>query len=736
MVTSCFKIITCSGSDDNVNEDGFERIESKGSTDKRGWSFRKRSDRHRNTVILEDSSGNREPLEATNIDFNAQDTPTIAVSKKDEVIPLSSELSSKAPDALVPLSSELSSKAPEALVLKEISHGSDPSTKNLNETGSLSITKDTLNVDHTMEESFAIVIQAAIRGYLSQKALLKIKNVIKLQAAVRGHLVRNQAVGTLRCVQAITKMQALVRARQSLGIGTSDQSTTPMEKGTNINPSFYSTEKLLANAFARQLLKSTPKKKPMHIKCDPLRPDSSWKWLERWMSASSPDQAHKPQVNTSIDEQERWFDTTTPTCEIASEATNEVVTGTTEFKSSPIETTIDPEHEEKLTENADYFDFPLHKTTTYGDESHPEQTFIEDNTNQTEVPVLDTIPDEPEVDDEQLRHSKKRLASEQPETGSKKIVTGSRKASNPAFVAAQSKFKELSSSTSSTLSLGSTNKDTGAESKLVETIPTDSQTKATDTIMPEDSISHVRGLDSPDRSEIRGGEKENKSKAVEEVIYVNATEDSFPIFGELGKVEIVNGVDSSVPNAVSENPERITSMDQSLPDRSSPEGSPRSHITVPESHDTPSSQVSTKSKRKDSNKSGQSQIRKSKSAEKRSLSSSDMRNSVEKLAKDSKSGKRRNSFGATKTDQHSDQEPRESSSSSTLPSYMQATQSAKAKAQVINSPRSSPDVQDSDLFIKKRHSLPSGNGKLGSPRVSSSPQAQQISKGDQPNPSR
>ena len=45
--------------------------------------------------------------------------------------------------------------------------------------------------------------------------MLKLKNVVKLQAAVRGHLVRRQAVGTLRCVQAIVKMQALVRARRA-----------------------------------------------------------------------------------------------------------------------------------------------------------------------------------------------------------------------------------------------------------------------------------------------------------------------------------------------------------------------------------------------------------------------------------------------------------------------------------------------------------------------------------------
>ena len=49
----------------------------------------------------------------------------------------------------------------------------------------------------------------------AQRALLKQKNIVKLQAAVRGHLVRRHAVGTLRCIQAIVKMQALVRARHA-----------------------------------------------------------------------------------------------------------------------------------------------------------------------------------------------------------------------------------------------------------------------------------------------------------------------------------------------------------------------------------------------------------------------------------------------------------------------------------------------------------------------------------------
>ena len=42
---------------------------------------------------------------------------------------------------------------------------------------------------------------------------MKLKNVVKLQAAIRGHLVRKHAVETLRCIQAIIKLQALVRAR-------------------------------------------------------------------------------------------------------------------------------------------------------------------------------------------------------------------------------------------------------------------------------------------------------------------------------------------------------------------------------------------------------------------------------------------------------------------------------------------------------------------------------------------
>ncbi|KAL6976591.1 hypothetical protein U1Q18_025380 [Sarracenia purpurea var. burkii] len=76
-------------------------------------------------------------------------------------------------------------------------------------------TEDDKMHDINTDESVIVVIQTAVRGFLSQGEMLKLKYVVKLQAAVWGHLVRRQAAGTLRCAQAIVKMQALVRARRA-----------------------------------------------------------------------------------------------------------------------------------------------------------------------------------------------------------------------------------------------------------------------------------------------------------------------------------------------------------------------------------------------------------------------------------------------------------------------------------------------------------------------------------------
>lgn len=51
--------------------------------------------------------------------------------------------------------------------------------------------------------------------YQARRDVLRQKSITKLQAVVRGHIVRTHAVGTLRCIQAIIRMQGLVRARRS-----------------------------------------------------------------------------------------------------------------------------------------------------------------------------------------------------------------------------------------------------------------------------------------------------------------------------------------------------------------------------------------------------------------------------------------------------------------------------------------------------------------------------------------
>lgn len=70
----------------------------------------------------------------------------------------------------------------------------------------------------------------------------------------------------------------------------------------------------------------------------------------------------------------------------------------------------------------------------------------------------------PEVETEEPKRSMKRLASEQLETEAKKFVFGSRKVSNSTFLAAQSKFEELSSTANPDGPMSLSYEDAGVES--------------------------------------------------------------------------------------------------------------------------------------------------------------------------------------------------------------------------------------------------------------------------------
>ncbi|GMH03244.1 hypothetical protein Nepgr_005083 [Nepenthes gracilis] len=749
--TSCLKIIACSS--DSVDQDEIQASVVKSSGDKRGWSFRKRSARNQvlsNSVITEaPTPGSKEMPEAVSINFQ-----TPAKFNVPEKLTIRQHLDEK-----TQLQTSAESKISETVVATQ--NGSDAS--------------------FIMDEpAAAFIIQTAIRGFLAQREIVRRKSIVKLQAAIRGHLVRRHAVETLFCIQAIVKVQALARARHSKLLDKETSVTKPVTAQSSI-------EKLLRNGLARQLLDSTPKPKSMTIKCDSSRPDSSWSWLERWMSVLSSEHTGLQKRELSS-EQEQQKQIEKAAYQIDAEIPYELPSNSAYLKSGFEEALDDGKN--SLTSDANTVaeagkqQPPSENTHASHVEANSEEIniFANQNVQFDSGPQSDSgsLACKPTVESEHPRHSTKRLASEALDTEEMKFVHESRNACNPAFIAAQSKCEELSSVVNSDRSLVDTVVP-GAEPAVKTKEPSMAEMLANHDFRIYvggsecgTELSVTSTLDSPDDSYVEVADVEQDFKIMEEracdpkciksfdvegnaILEISASGILSPMAVQPEEFHDINdSYAGPVPAAdtpqVDEQPERnepfgrtgeyvnsfinpgsiqmeqqsernVTNVQIDLGAererayKSTPEASPEGHTSVPESQGNPSGQVSVKAKRIKNEKSGYNPKRISPSVGKKSRSNpnydSVARSSVEQLSKDQKSEKRRSYLGSMKSDPV-DQVPRDNTSSNSLPSYMQATESVRAKA---HSPRSSPDVQNKDVYIKKRRSLPGASGMQESPRI-------------------
>ncbi|KAI4316905.1 hypothetical protein L6164_024833 [Bauhinia variegata] len=943
--TSCFKLITCGG--DVVDKDDYQASEIKDSHDKRGWSFRKRSARHRvlsNTVITDtSSSANKESSECASVNFQQPENSNVV-----EKI-CTAHRSDEKPDK-PQFSSVVDSQIYEPVAVTE--------TESKADVDPVAVTEIESKADADPPESVVIIIQCAVRGFLAQRDLVKLKNVVKLQAAVRGHLVRRHAVGTLRCIQAIVKMQLLVRARHAQKLHPEKHLNQKQSKNdglktlgnenhmTKSNVTYTSIEKLLSNSFACQLLESTARNKSIHVKCDPSKADSAWKWLERWMSVSSTDTRELKKA-CSVTEQLDDSKESSSVSQLESAIRSEDFSESVDPKPIVGDPVLPSEDKEKLmTYDVDNFNFHGSHCASSIDEDNLEQALpeltvtsdvkvtsvevdpyqnaklpsdaiapkdldslpqstsdvnvisveidphqnanlpsdasapkdldsfpqITSDVNVTSVEInpyqnaklpsdasapkdldslpqitsdvkitsgeidpcqnaklpsnasapknhdslpqitsdvkitsleidahqnaklpsdasasedLDSFSQKHEIDSEQPKRSTKRFASDQLETEAKKFVYGSRKASNPAFIVAHSKFEEVSSISNSGRSSSLSYQDEAVESqanapsvgenienRTKEFFSSENSTPFTSRIGGSEcgtELSISSTLDSPDISEVGVTENERKCKDMAEEAICNpditlntdaetnitsaipASNVPSPVLGQAETDDDIN--DEMAHQVVALDCEESTTQSEKLAPRLqreqteavvqdiqlSPEASPRSHLTVPESQGTPSSLVSAKPKESKTDKTGSNNRRKSLSSGNKSPAnanhdSGSRGGNREELPKDQRNGKRRNSIGS-KPD-HFDEEPRDNSgNNSPLPHFMQATESARAKINANNSPRSSPDVHDRDVQVKKRHSLPGATNRQSSPRIRRSmSQAQQGRKGNGLNP--
>ncbi|KAE8801108.1 Protein IQ-DOMAIN 32 [Hordeum vulgare] len=631
--------------------------------------------------------------------------------------------------------------------------------------------------DHV--ESAAIVIQSGIRTYNAKQELSNHKDLVKLQAVIRGHLVRRQAAESLQCLLAIVKTQGLVRTHQAQqssgrfqdtlvrsssekllhnGFALKLMDSMSTSKSMNIRCDASETDAtwkwmerwttlilptteghLLENAENSGLVVEKMEEDAQHeekavpldsdISFPKLVPDDVEETLRPSDSSAFVEETLRSSDSSGLEAPDRDPEETSMLeikCDSAPELIEKVDDDAEQLTDSKTENAVEQS-----------FDFSGQQSTQTNPSREPSP--VPEKSEYPSEDVMGNLEQSPEME----------------------ARSAARKACNPAFAAAQMKFEELTSAVSRSNSSSFLDAPSKPKVHTPRSLGGTSPKQNIETVVPGSAVGHdakiipaasecgteisiSSTLDSPDRSEADGGEIVMEMGALGGRNYAseNAEKDTHVLHSEVKdtseevvqpeKEEELNG---DVPNPAiatdpvldqahvgSGKPDLHDQIEESIGSYAkSPEGTPMSRTTFAESQCTPSSEVSV-----NTNKS-KSKSKKSKShASRRSLTSPSSnsvgRSSTDNLSKDYKHAKRESSGKVAKSE-NADQEPR-MSNSTPLPSYMQFTESARAKAAAL-SPKLSPDVQDNNP--RKRHSLPITNGKNEtSPRMQrSSSQAQQ-----------
>ncbi|KAH9330911.1 hypothetical protein KI387_003019, partial [Taxus chinensis] len=562
-------------------------------------------------------------------------------------------------------------------------------------------------VERLREESAAIKAQAVFRGYLARKAFRALRGLIRLQALVRGHLVRRQAVGSLRCLQAIVRLQALVRGRrvrmseQGLAIqGRLEQRHRKIRPRRNeldrkSSTSFVAggaasnSDKTLANAFARQLLEFAPKNSSLRIDCGPDSSNSGWVWMARWMSAYPSAFSEKTNNNTS-----RKQKTSENLLSTEAEVERPKRNSRKALNSSLDHISNQPDFESEKPKRGSR-KFSKLATDSVSDQPEAEaerpKRIFRKGFNST----MDSVSDQPEVEAEKVKRNMRRIshpsvdsASDHPEVEMEKVKRNLRKVSNSmADSSSDPPEVEAEKVKRSLRKVSNTTTDTVSDHPEVEPeMPKRSFRKVSKTT--SDTTSEQPSMQATTVSSIN-------ISAHEEPVQ-HATLDQFSLDPScIGHETVSVGQEVSPARQSQDLPESMSRDDDESQERMA--SSVSNGDNLPGKHENVDSMTKME---------------------------------PELPVVEQKTGRRRSSFGSVKGD-HADNNLQGSPS---VPSYMAATESAKAKLRAQASPRMSPDVQEKSSAVTRRHSLPSAsNGKQPSvsPRTHRVlPQVQARSKSD------